>query len=84
MKRKVVLAEWVMDGNPTAEDVEKAGDVGFILCVSGARKERITYDHGIITECFYEDDRWYIHGVSTEDWDEIEIHGWMITPAWMD
>lgn len=73
------LPEWITDRTPTNNEIEEAGDVGFILCVSGKR-DNFTYEHAILMyDNFYEDDKWYIFGVAD---DSLTIHGWLMPPAW--
>ena len=75
------MPRWITDRNPTPEEVEAAGDVGFILCISGEYVAQ-TYDHAIdMSSNFYEDGDWYVHGVKAK-W--ATIHGWMMPPSWED
>ncbi len=70
---------WELYRNPTEEECRKAGDVGFIVCVSGKRGKQ-TFDHAIMmTDCTFEDGRWYVNGISSRG---LRIHGWMMPPSW--
>lgn len=73
--------EWIKDRNPTKKECEEAGDVGFIVCISGYSGNQ-TYDHAIhMGDCFFENDKWYIDGcIGTHE--KITIHGFMIPPTW--
>ncbi len=74
--------EWITDRNPTEEECEEAGDVGFIVCISGQRGNE-QFHHAIIMDgCWFgdhEDERWLIEG-----WDQCDltVHGWMLPPTW--
>ena len=71
---------WVTDREPTDDEVEYAGDCGFILCISGTCYSQ-TYDHAIVMDDnYYEEGRWYIRGCGMPD--NITVHGWMLPPAW--
>lgn len=73
------LNGWITDRDPTPEEIEAAGDVGFILCISGEYVAQ-TYDHAIdMSSNFYEDGAWYVHGVKAK-W--ATVHGWMMPPSW--
>jgi hypothetical protein len=70
---------WVTDRNPTPEEVERAGDVGFILCISG-RIGGGTYEKGIcMTDCYFDEGRWAELGSFHEN---ITVHGWCLPPDW--
>ena len=80
---------WITDRDPTPEEVEEAGDIGFIICISGRINEQ-TFDHAVcMQDNFYEDWRWYYCGAYPSkiavDGKEIEkytVHGWMMPPSW--
>lgn len=65
---------WITDRDPTPEEVEQAGDVGFIICISGK----------------FEDGRWYLHGglpnktsgLQGDEYEMYKVHGWMLPPVW--
>lgn len=74
------LVQWITDREPTPEECEDAGDIGFILCISGRDGNRI-YDHAIVMELnTYEDGKWYLYGV--EKADTVTVDGWMLPPEW--
>lgn len=71
---------WITDREPTDDEVEYAGDCGFILCISGTRGSQ-RYDHAIVMDDnYYEEGRWYLGGTGLTD--DITVHGWMLPPAW--
>lgn len=80
---------WITDRDPTPEEVEHAGDLGFILCISGRIENRV-YSHAIdMTDNYFEEDgRWYLNGAhpnKTVDAQGVEhgvftVHGWMLPP----
>ena len=72
---------WITDRDPTPWEVEQAGDVGFILCISG-KEMNVSYDHAIdMTENFYENGHWYQRGAVMDD--NVTVHGWMLPPYWL-
>ena len=84
-KRKAVAGamKWITDRDPTEEEVEYAGDVGFILCFTGVWGMN-TYDHAIaMGENHYENGEWYIYGFKAGN-ENITIHGWMLPPEWTE
>ena len=73
---------WITDRAPTADEVEYAGDCGFILCISGTKYNQV-YHHAIVMgDNFYEEGAWYIGGVKIPD--TVKVLGWMLPPAWED
>ena len=73
------IGRWITDRNPFESECEYVGDVGFILCVSGKRGSAI-YERAIVmTECYFENGRWFISGIEAKD---LEVHGWMLPPGW--
>lgn len=71
--------KWITDRTPTQAETDYAGDVGFILCISGRIGPQI-YDYAIVMgDCYYDDGKWYINGVYKKG---ITVHGWMLPPAW--
>ncbi len=71
--------EWIIDRDPTEEEIDQAGDIGFILCVSG-RRGAILYDHAIIMgDNWFENNQWYIGGLGHTG---LTIHGFMVPPIW--
>lgn len=73
------LNGWITDRDPTPEEIEATGDVGFILCISGEYVAQ-TYDHAIdMNFNYFDDGKWYIHGVQ-QRW--ATVHGWMMPPSW--
>lgn len=71
---------WIKDRMPTEAEEEEVFGTGFILCISGKRKN-ITYDHAIIMgpEAEVKDGKWYINGLQARG---ITVHGWMLPPDW--
>lgn len=70
---------WELFRDPTEEECRKAGDVGFIVCVSGKRGPQ-TFDHAIMmTDCYFEEGKWFVNGISSRG---LKIHGWMMPPSW--
>lgn len=73
---------WVTDRVPTQEEVEEAGDVGFILCVSGKDKNW-NYDHAILLGSnYFEHNVWFMENVHEAK--RIIVHGWMLPPSWKE
>ena len=82
LRRQIDAPQRITDREPTAEEVEYAGDTGFILCISGRDGNR-TYDHAIVMEVnTYEDGEWYLYGVKKAD--TVTVDGWMLPPEWKD
>ena len=86
------MDKWIIDRDPTPEEVEQAGDVGFILCISG-KLGACTYDHAIdMQDNFFEDGRWYLHGgmpnktsgLQGDEYEMYKVHGWMLPPVWLE
>lgn len=84
------MGKWITDRDPTPEEVEQAGDVGFILCISG-KLGACVYQHAIdMQDNFFEDGRWYLHGglpnktsgLQGDEHEVYEVHGWMLPPVW--
>ena len=73
--------DWITDRNPTEEEVEKAGDTGFILCISGMMGND-SYYHAVIVDEFndFYNGVWYIKGVAERYYKDLAIHGWMMPP----
>ena len=70
---------WMTKREPSPAEVDWAGDVGFICCVSGTDGFH-TFDHAIIMDdCFYEGGLWCINGIHDK---RITIDGWMLPPSW--
>ena len=71
--------EWVKNRNPTEQECEEAGDIGFILCVHG-QYGNATYNHAIVLgDNFFEDGMWYVNARGGHD---LTILGWMLPPTW--
>ena len=83
---------WITDRDPTPEEVEQAGDVGFIICISG-KLGTCVYQHATdMQDNFFEDGRWYLHGglpnktsgLQGDEYEMYKVHGWMLPPVWED
>ena len=91
MQLRMADGGWITDRDPTPEEVEQAGDIGFILCISG-QIDNAGYIHAVdMCDNYFEDGKWYLHGAHpskiTIDGEEIErytVHGWMLPPVWDD
>ena len=74
-----MAGEWVTDRPPHPDECEEAGDVGFILCVSGCMGNW-TYDHAIMMGDNSYEHGWVIGGIAADS--SITVHGWMMPPEW--
>lgn len=71
---------WNINRNPTEEECEEAGDVGFIVCVSGKNKNQV-YDHAIMMgENYFYDGIWHIKQAHGDL--RLTVHGWIVPPGW--
>jgi hypothetical protein len=84
------MGKWITDRDPTPEEVEQAGDVGFIICISG-KLGACVYQHAIdMQDNFFEDGCWYLHGAQPnktvglqgDEHEVYKVHGWMLPPVW--
>jgi hypothetical protein len=82
------IRRWITGRDPTPEEVEQAGDIGFILCISG-QIGSATYDHAVdMCDNSFEDGKWYLHGaypsktvdLRGEEHEVFKVHGWMLPP----
>jgi hypothetical protein len=79
-----------LDPGPLEQEVEQAGDVGFIICISG-KLGACVYQHAIdMQDNFFEDGCWYLHGAQPnktvglqgDEHEVYKVHGWMLPPVW--
>ena len=74
--------KWITGRTPTEDEVEAAGDIGFIICISGTNDTQ-TYEHAVDMDGnYYDDGEWYLHGVKMPE--TITVHGFMLPPEWED
>lgn len=74
------MRRWITDRDPTPEEVEQAGDAGFILCISG-KIGRATYDHAVnMGDNCFENGKWYLYGAQPMGREVFKVHGWMLPP----
>ena len=88
MRLRLADRRWITDRDPTPEEVEQAGDIGFILCISG-QIGSAGFIHAVdMCDNSFEDGKWYLHGaypsktvdLRGEEHEVFKVHGWMLPP----
>ena len=74
--------KWITGRTPTEDEIAFAGDIGFIVCISGTN-DTWTYERAVdMGGNFFEDGEWYLHGVKMPE--TITVLGFMLPPEWED
>ena len=69
------MSKWIpcSERLPSSEDLK---DIGVIATVEG-REGNVSYKHGVVSDAWYEDGKWYVNGVLLET---AKVTAWMPFP----
>ena len=69
------MSKWIPCSRrlPNSDDMK---DIGVIATVEG-REGNVIYKHGVVSDAWYEDGKWYINGVLLET---AKVTAWMPFP----